>query len=132
MDPKLLDAIFQNQSADMRIHKEHILEVDVELSDEQRNFIRLSVVNLDILRSVLYNRLDLDKHVGQLISSRDQYDITSLYQEHRSLGKQIPSKGRWGGGRTVDDIPSNETCIGDDIERIRLIRNEMQHSTVLH
>lgn len=88
------------------------------------------MVVLDILRTVLYDRLDLDKHAGQLLSPCGQYDITSLYQEHRKLNKNIPSKGRWGGGKMIDDIPPNETCIGDDIERIRLVRNEMQHSTV--
>ncbi|VDI17122.1 Hypothetical predicted protein [Mytilus galloprovincialis] len=105
-------------------------EVPSVLSKEQRNFIRLSMVVLDILPNVLYDRLDLDKNAGQILSPCGQYDITSLYQEHRRLNKHRPSKGRWGGGRTMDDIPLIDTSIGDDIERIRLIRNEMQHSTV--
>ncbi|CAC5371597.1 unnamed protein product [Mytilus coruscus] len=100
------------------------------LSKEQRNFTRLSMVVLDILPGVLYDRLDLDKNAGQLLFPCGQYDITSLYQEHRRLNKHIPNKGSWGGGRTMDDIPLVDTSIGDDIERIRLIRNEMQHSTV--
>lgn len=81
---------------------------------------------LDILRTVLNDRLGLDKNAV----SCSQNDITSLYEEHRKLNRHIPSKGRWGGGKTADDIPSNESCIGDDIERIRLIRNEMGHSTI--
>ncbi|CAC5363160.1 unnamed protein product [Mytilus coruscus] len=105
-------------------------KVPGELSNEQRNFTRLSMVVLDILRRVLYDRLDLDKNAGQVLVSCGQYDITSLYQEHCKLNRHIPSKGRWRCGKTVDDIPPNETCIGDDIERIRLIRNEMQHSSV--
>lgn len=88
------------------------------------------MVVLDILRSVLYDRLDLDKNAGQLLFPCGQYDITSLYHEHRQLNRHIPSKGRWGGVKIAEDIPSYETCIGDDIERIRVIRNEMQHSAV--
>lgn len=88
------------------------------------------MVVLDILRSVLNDRLNLDKNAGQSHLSCGQNDISSLYQEHFRLNKHRPSKGRWGGGRTVEDIPLSDTSIGDDIERIRLIRNEMQHSTV--
>lgn len=86
------------------------------------------MVVLDILGSVLYDRFDLDKNIGQILHSRDQYDISSLYQEHYKLRKHTPSKGRWGGGRIADDVLPSHTCIGDDIERIRLIRNEVQHS----
>lgn len=96
-------------------------------SDEQRNFARLSMVVLEILGSVLYDRLDLDKNIGKILQTRVQYDITRLYRELRALNKTIPSRG-WGGGQTVDYVFPSDTCIGDDIERIRLIRNEMQHS----
>ncbi|XP_071161708.1 uncharacterized protein [Mytilus edulis] len=98
------------------------------LNDQQHNFARLSMVVLDILGSVLYDRFDLDKNIGQILHSRDQYDISSLYQEHYKLRKHTPSKGRWGGGKIADDVLPSHTCIGDDIERIRLIRNEMQYS----
>ncbi|CAG2226357.1 unnamed protein product [Mytilus edulis] len=58
-----------------------------------------------------------------------QYEeIFNFIKEHFKLRKHTPSKGRWGGGRIADDVLPSHTCIGDDIERIRLIRNEMQHS----
>ncbi|CAG2226355.1 unnamed protein product [Mytilus edulis] len=96
-------------------------------SDEQRNFARLSMVVFEILGSVLYDRLDLDKNIGKILQTRVQYDITRLYRELRLLDKSTPSKG-WGNGLTVEYVLSSDTCIGDDIERIRLIRNEIQHS----
>lgn len=95
--------------------------------DEQRNFARLSMVVLEILGSVLYDRLDLDKNIGKILQTRVQYDITRLYKDLRLLDKSTPSKG-WGNGLTVEYVLSSDTCIGDDIERIRLIKNEILHS----
>ena len=81
------------------------------------------MVVLDLLTDVFYDRLKLDQQ--QAIPQRDQCDITFLYQQLYSLKIHLLSKGRYGGHWV--DILSTHTNV-DDIERVRLLRNEMQHS----
>ncbi|VDI75263.1 Hypothetical predicted protein, partial [Mytilus galloprovincialis] len=55
--------------------------------------------------------------------------------EHRKLNKHVPSNsnhrrcppGPWGG---LARFKNTDIAIGDDIERIRLTRNELQHSKI--
>ncbi|CAG2217831.1 unnamed protein product [Mytilus edulis] len=77
-----------------------------ELSKEELNFSKMGLISFNILADALYDRLKLD---GHNVHIRKEYDITKLYNEHRHLNINRPT-------------------IGDDIERIRLTRNELQHS----
>ena len=119
-------------------------------SDEDRTrFFRLSLIIIDqltqILRDLLHNEVSPTQifkkvmKVNHLTKSlrKDQiaiirdantrgyqdFDITLLYTLLRNVCQNItpPSQG-WG----VSTMPSpNEVTVGDDIERIRLIRNKL-------
>lgn len=52
-------------------------------------------------------------------------DVSYLYAEIRAIGLHLPTKGTYGG--KFKDIKDNHKKIGDDIERVRLIRNDIQH-----
>ncbi|CAG2241042.1 unnamed protein product [Mytilus edulis] len=69
------------------------------ISSDQQNYVRMSMIVLEVLSGVLYDRLYIDTKTGEILD-RDKLDITEMY------------------------------TIGDDIQRIRVIRNEMQHSSV--
>ncbi|VDI45415.1 Hypothetical predicted protein [Mytilus galloprovincialis] len=98
---------------------------------EEINFTKMGMIALNILADALYDLLKQDK---PHLRSRFDCDITYLYSEHRKLNKHIPSNsshrrcppGPWGGNWL--DIQNTDIAIGDDIERIRLTRNELQHS----
>lgn len=97
-----------------------------QLSKEEFNYSRMGRIVLNILAEVLYDLYKLD--VPNFERERYECDITYLYMLHRRNNTHIPSKGKWGG-----DWSSFETCntnIGDDIERIRLTRNELAHSAL--
>ncbi|VDI81169.1 Hypothetical predicted protein [Mytilus galloprovincialis] len=102
-------------------------------TNEEINFTKMGMIALNILADVLYDLLKPDKpHLRQ----RCECDIAYLYGEHRKLNKYVPSNsshrrcppGPWGG--TWQDIQNTDISIGDDIERIRLTRNELQHSEI--
>ncbi|XP_063417941.1 uncharacterized protein LOC134700478 [Mytilus trossulus] len=86
------------------------------------NFAKMGMIVLNILADVLYDLLRSDK---PHLPHRSDCDITYLYKAHRNLNKNIPSN-RWGG--TWQNIQVADIAIGDDIERIRLLRNDLQHS----
>ncbi|CAC5406238.1 unnamed protein product [Mytilus coruscus] len=92
------------------------------LTKEEMNFAKMGMIVLNILADVLYDLLRSDK---PHLPPRSDCDITYLYKELRRLNKDIPSN-RWGG--TWQNILVTDIAIGDDIERIRLIRNDLQHS----
>ncbi|VDI78231.1 Hypothetical predicted protein [Mytilus galloprovincialis] len=96
--------------------------LEKDLSKEQINAARMSIIILGVLTDALYDRLAADSTPSQ---SRTTCDITYLYAELRRQNRHIPTKGVWGGRST--DIHEKDKKIGDDIERIRLIRNEIQH-----
>ncbi|CAC5403387.1 unnamed protein product [Mytilus coruscus] len=93
-----------------------------EFSKEEINFTKMGIIVLNILADALYDLLKPDK---PNLRPRNDCDITHLYSEHRKLNKHIPSNS-WGG--TWQTIQNTDKAIGDDIERIRLTRNELQHS----
>ena len=118
-------------------------------SEEDRTrFFRLSLIIIDeltqILRDLLHNEVpptQLFNKVKQInylqrlrpeqivviknANSRDykDFDITLLYTLLRNVCQNItPPSQNWG----VSNMPSqNEITVGDDIERIRLIRNNV-------
>ncbi|CAC5424384.1 unnamed protein product [Mytilus coruscus] len=92
------------------------------LTKEQINASRMSIITLTVLTDALYDRLAVD---SSPVRSRTECDISYLYAELRRQNRHMPSKGSWGG--TLKDIQETDKKIGDDIERIRLIRNEIQH-----
>lgn len=83
----------------------------------------MAIMIVDILGDVLYDRLVLDTSLP--VKQRSDCDITWLYSKLRNQNQHIPSRGHWGG--EWKDIQKNAEKIGDDIERIRLTRNGMQH-----
>ncbi|CAC5404256.1 unnamed protein product [Mytilus coruscus] len=83
---------------------------------------KMEMIVRNTLADVLYDLLKLYK---KNLKQRSHYDITILYNELKTLNKHIPSNG-W--GSTWKRIKKSDIAIGDDIERIRLIRNELQHS----
>ncbi|CAC5366469.1 unnamed protein product [Mytilus coruscus] len=93
---------------------------------EEINFTKKGMIALNILADVLYDLLKPDK---PNLRPRNDCDITYLYSEHRKLNKHIPSNS-WGG--TWLRIQTTDIAIGDDIERIRLTRNELQHSQIFN
>ncbi|XP_076082647.1 uncharacterized protein LOC143053755 [Mytilus galloprovincialis] len=93
-----------------------------EFTAEQINFTKMGIIVLNILADASY---DLLKQDIPNLRPRSDCDITYLYQEHRKLKKHVPSKG-WGG--EWQKIQVTNIAVGDDIERIRLTRNELQHS----
>ncbi|XP_076083631.1 uncharacterized protein LOC143054490 [Mytilus galloprovincialis] len=84
----------------------------------------MGMIVLNILADALYDLLKPDK---PNLRPRSDCDVTHLYNEHRKLNKYIPSN-LWGG--TWQTIQNTDIAIGDDIERIRLTRNELQHSCI--
>ncbi|XP_063419052.1 uncharacterized protein LOC134701867 [Mytilus trossulus] len=93
---------------------------------EQINFTKMGIIVLNILADASYDLLKPDK---PNLRPRSDCDITLLYSEHRKLNKHIPSNS-WGG--TWQTFQNTDLAIGDDIERIRLTRNELQHSRIFH
>ena len=117
--------------------------------DDRTRFFRLSLIIIDeltqILRDLLNNRVPPTQIFNKVIKvnhltktlRKDQlavisdantrgyteFDITLLYTLLRNVCQNItPPSQRWG----VSTMPSqNEVTLGDDIERIRLIRNKL-------
>lgn len=100
----------------------NIYRLQENLSREQINASRMSIITLGVLTDALYDRLAQD---STPVRSRTECDISYLYAELRRHNLHMPTKGFWGG--SLKDIKEMDKKIGDDIERIRLIRNEIQH-----
>ncbi|XP_063436948.1 death-associated protein kinase 1-like [Mytilus trossulus] len=98
------------------------------LSSEEQNYVRMSKIVLEVLSGVLYDRLFLDTKTGEILD-RKKLDITEMCKKYCALKINFPSKG-FRKIEEVDQISTNEDAIGDDIQRIRVIRNEMLHSSV--
>ncbi|XP_063417182.1 uncharacterized protein LOC134699513 [Mytilus trossulus] len=105
--------------------------ISARFTEEEINFTKMGMIALNIFADVLYDLLKPDK---PHLRPRCDCDITYLYSEHRKLNKHVPSNsnhprchpGPWGG--CWQDFKNTDIAIGDDIERIRLTRNELQHS----
>lgn len=120
------------------------------LSQKQLNFARLSTVCVDIIKLPLIDILniyikpsDLDKHIkgcrslltGEYRLNPDQqrkccynssnvpdyseFDVTLLYKLIRNLCPSLEPTNKWGNKPTEYNL-----CVGDDIERIRILRNK--------
>ncbi|CAG2254894.1 unnamed protein product [Mytilus edulis] len=103
--------------------------ISTKFTKEEINSAKMGMIVLNILADALYDLLKQD--IPNLTKSRSSCDITYLYSEHRKVNKHIPSSSShkrypWGG--EWKDIYVTDIAIGDDIERIRLTRNELQHS----
>ena len=118
--------------------------------EDRTRFCRLSLVIIDKLTQILRDLLHDEVHPSQILNKVNQlghlkklradqidvirdantrgyqdFDITLLYTLLRNVCQNIPSPSQnWG----VSNMPSpNEFTVGDDIERIRLIRNKFGH-----
>ncbi|CAG2195215.1 unnamed protein product [Mytilus edulis] len=94
-----------------------------QFTNEEYNFAKMGMIVLYILADALYDLLRQDK---PNLRSRNSCDLSFLYSEHRKLNKHIPSNS-WGG--QWQRIQNTDILIGDDIERMRLTRNDMQHAS---
>ncbi|XP_076070693.1 uncharacterized protein LOC143042306 [Mytilus galloprovincialis] len=92
------------------------------LTKEQINASRMSMIMRGVLTDALYDRLAVDYTP---LRSRTECDIPYVYAELRRQNRHMPTKGSWGGSLT--DIKDTHKKIGDDIERIRLVRSEILH-----
>ncbi|CAC5424363.1 unnamed protein product [Mytilus coruscus] len=91
------------------------------LTKEQKNASRMSMITRGVLTDALYDRLAMD---STPVRSRTECDITYLYTELRRHNRHMPTKGSL--GVSLTEISEKDKKIGDDIERIRLIRQEIQ------
>ncbi|VDI78337.1 Hypothetical predicted protein [Mytilus galloprovincialis] len=91
-------------------------------TNQEINFTKMGMIALNILTDVLY---DLLKPYKPHLRPRSDCDITYLYSELGKLNKHIPTNG-WGG--VWNALKVTDIATGDDIERIRLTRNDLQHS----
>ena len=116
--------------------------------EDRTRFCRLSLVIIDELTQILRDLLHNEVHPSQILNKVNQFghlklradqvsvisdanthgyqdfDITLLYTLLRNVCQNIsPPSQNWG----VLNMPSprNQITVGDDIERIRLIRNEV-------
>ncbi|XP_063419048.1 uncharacterized protein LOC134701863 [Mytilus trossulus] len=128
-----VQATFSKVCVRVKVNKRDISNIHGETSaaailtgftKEEINFTKMGMIALNILADALYDLLKQDK---ANLRPRSDCDITNLYSEHRKLNKHIPS-GSWGG--SWQTIRNTDIAIGDDIERIRLTRNELQHSRI--
>ncbi|VDH98885.1 Hypothetical predicted protein [Mytilus galloprovincialis] len=92
------------------------------LTKEQINASRMSMIVRGVLTDALFDRLAMDSTPVRL---RTECDISYLYAELRGQNRHMPTKGSWGG--SLKDIIEKDKKIGDDIERIRLVRSEILH-----
>ncbi|OPL21513.1 serine pats1 threonine-protein kinase, partial [Mytilus galloprovincialis] len=95
-----------------------------KLTDENMNFLRIQKISTELMCDILYELLLHDNYVG--LKPRNESDISDLYSKIRGQNLRVPSNG-WGGQRLPNE--SIQTNTGDDVERIRLIRNRLQHSS---
>ncbi|CAC5365940.1 unnamed protein product [Mytilus coruscus] len=101
--------------------------VDDTVSDEEQHFIRVSKATVEVLTDILYDLAHAS--ACPITKPRNKCDITYLYGELRrqGLGQNLPSRGRWGGDNWSCELVA--VNVGDDIERIRLNRNRLQHTS---
>ncbi|XP_052058800.1 uncharacterized protein LOC127699103 isoform X2 [Mytilus californianus] len=98
----------------------------IDLNHRHINFTKMGIITLDVLADALYDLILVAD--PNFTTPRSECDISKLYEIHRNkMNVFIPSRGRWGGQWV--DLNTNATAPGDDIERIRLTRNELQHSS---
>ncbi|XP_052081768.1 uncharacterized protein LOC127719588 [Mytilus californianus] len=95
-----------------------------KLTDENMNFLRIQKISTELMCDILYELLLHDNYLG--LKPRNESDVTDLYSKIRGHKLRVPSNG-WGGKLWPNE--SIHTKPGDDIERIRLTRNRLQHSS---
>ena len=109
--------------------------LSIIIIDELTKILR-DLLNNEILPTQIYNKVVERNVLGKLRPEQvdvvmnaktrgyKDFDIGLLYTLLRNVCRNtpLPSPGTWG----VSNIPSpNEVTVGDDIERIRLLRNKL-------
>ncbi|VDI35149.1 Hypothetical predicted protein [Mytilus galloprovincialis] len=91
-----------------------------EWSEQQNKTPGIAEVSENVPRSNPYTESSSQSQTTGISTK-----IFYLYSELRNINKHIPTN-RWGGN--WQNIQITDIAIGDDIERIQLTRNELQHS----
>ncbi|CAC5416372.1 unnamed protein product [Mytilus coruscus] len=90
-------------------YEEDPKESQIDLNHRHINFTKMGIITLDVLADALYDLILVAN--PNFTTPRSECDISKLYDIHRNkMNVFIPTPG-------------------DDIERIRLTRNELQHSS---
>ncbi|CAG2241392.1 unnamed protein product [Mytilus edulis] len=97
-----------------------------DLNHMRINFTKMGIIAADILADALFDLIRVGDPTFKA-PPRNECDITKLYNIHRNkLNAFKPTHG-WGGD--WGNLNANDIEPGDDIERIRLTRNELNHSS---
>ncbi|XP_062592540.1 uncharacterized protein LOC134253980 [Saccostrea cucullata] len=103
--------------------------------NEELNQACRDVLEMEVPPGLIYNKVkasSIYKNIrpeqelrlrGAKTDGYKEFDITLLYTLIRNISTKIPPPTKGWGGNTMP--PVGETTIGDDIERIRMIRNSM-------
>ncbi|XP_062585914.1 uncharacterized protein LOC134247597 [Saccostrea cucullata] len=106
------------------------MAINEELTKACRDVLEIQVppglVYSKVKASSIYKKIRPEQElrlIGAKIDGYKEFDITLLYTLIRNTCTKIPRPTKGWGGNTMPSV--GETTIGDDIERIRLIRNNM-------
>ncbi|XP_062592028.1 uncharacterized protein LOC134253524 [Saccostrea cucullata] len=96
-----------------------ILESEIPASDIEN---KVDLLSNKKLKSLNLNAHQEDQLKKAKISGYEEFDISLTYKLIRNICSKIPkpTKGEWG-----EEPAAGEVTVGDDIERIRLIRNRL-------
>ncbi|XP_062585884.1 uncharacterized protein LOC134247557 [Saccostrea cucullata] len=106
------------------------MAINEELTQACRDVLEMEVppglVYNKVKSSSIYKKIRPEQELYLLGAKTDGYkefDITLLYTLIRNICTKVPLPTKGWGGNTMPSV--GETTIGDDIERIRMIRNKM-------
>ncbi|XP_062587151.1 uncharacterized protein LOC134248782 [Saccostrea cucullata] len=106
------------------------MAINEELTQACRDVLEMEVppglVYNKVKASSIYKKMRPEQELclkGAKTVGYKEFDITLLYTLIRNICKTIPLPTNGWGGNTMPSV--GETTIGDDVERIRLIRNTM-------
>ncbi|XP_062595325.1 uncharacterized protein LOC134256657, partial [Saccostrea cucullata] len=106
------------------------MAINEELTQACRDVLELEVppglVYNKVKASSIYKKIRPEQElclIGAKADGYKEFDITLLYTLIRNICTKIPRPTKGWGGNTMPSV--GETTIGDDIERIRMIRNTM-------
>lgn len=106
------------------IWQHFVLYFQDDLNHLRINFTKMGIIAADILADALFDLIRVGDPTFKA-PPRNECDITKLYNIHRNkLNAFKPTHG-WGGD--WGNLNANDIEPGDDIERIRLTRNELNH-----
>ncbi|XP_062579236.1 uncharacterized protein LOC134241175 [Saccostrea cucullata] len=106
------------------------MAINEELTQACRDVLQMEVppglVYNKVKASSIYKNIRPEQElrlIGAKTDGYKEFDITLLYTLIRNICTKIPRPTKGWGGNTMPSV--GETTIGDDVERIRMIRNNM-------